>query len=69
MDVVADTTVASYADALRRFLGEVYPEVPLIDVGRRERMPGKTRLDVDGIPDLALQIFNLVGVPEQLGAP
>ena len=64
--VIADTKVASHAEELRRFLGEVYPDVPLIDVGPRDRMPGTTNISVEGAPDLALQIFNLVAVPDQL---
>lgn len=67
--VIADSKVASYADELRRFLGDVYPHVPLIDVTRREGTPGKTSLDTHGTPDLALQVSSLVGVPGQLGAP
>ena len=65
--VIADTELASHADELRKFLGETYPEVPLIDVGQRVRRAGTTNLSVDGVPDLALQIDNLVGIPEQLG--
>lgn len=65
--VIADTTLACHADELRKFIGETHPEVPLIDVGQRVRRAGTTSLSVDGIPDLALQIDNLVGIPEQLG--
>ena len=67
--VIADSKIASHAAELRRFLGERYPQVPLIDVGRRDRFPGTTSLRIDGVPDLARQIFNLVGLPGQLGAP
>jgi len=44
--VIADTKLAAHADHLRRFLGEMYPDVPLIDV--------------DGLPDLS-QIDTPVG--------
>jgi CheY-like chemotaxis protein len=64
--VIADTAIASRADDLRRFLRETYPRVPLIvlGVGRRTR----TRLAVDRIPDLALQVHGLVTSREQLSA-
>jgi hypothetical protein len=65
--VIADTELASDAEDLRRFFGETHPTVPVIDVGRRDRVPGTTSLSVDGIPDLALQVFRLVGMPEQHG--
>jgi hypothetical protein len=65
--VIADTELASHADELRRFLGETYPDVPLISVGQRARRHGTTSINVDGVPDLALQIDNLVGMREQLG--
>lgn len=65
--VIADSKLASQAEELRNFLAETYPGVPLIDVGQRPRREGTTRLSVDGVPDLALQVFNLVGMPEQLG--
>jgi CheY-like chemotaxis protein len=48
--VIADTKLASHADELRRFLGEAYPGVPLIDVGRRVRGRGTSHIDVDGVP-------------------
>jgi len=65
--VIADSKLASQAEELRSFLAEAYPGVPLIDVGQRPRREGTTSLSVDDVPDLALQIFNLVGMPEQLG--
>lgn len=65
--VIADTELASHADELRGFLGEMYPAVPLIELGQRDRTTGKNSLCVDRVSDLALQIFDLVGMPEQLG--
>lgn len=65
--VIADTKLASQADDLRAFLGETHPEVPLIDVGQRICRAGRTSLSVDEIPDLAWQVGNLAGFPEQLG--
>jgi CheY-like chemotaxis protein len=65
--VIADTRLAAHADDLRKFLGETYPDVPLIDVSQQVHTPGTTSLDLDGIPALALQIDNLVGIREQLG--
>jgi CheY-like chemotaxis protein len=63
--VIADTGLASRADELRRFLGETYPSVPLIIVGEG----GRTRttcLTVDRVPDLALQVSNLVGMRDPI---
>ena len=63
--VIADTKLAAHADELRKFIRETHPELPLIDLGQRTRRAGATRLSVDEIPDLAWQIDNLVGIPEQ----
>ncbi len=65
--VIADTELASQADELHRFLGEAYPHLPLIDVGKRARRPGTTTIDVDGVSALAWQIDHLVGVRERIG--
>ncbi|MFN0252804.1 MAG: PilZ domain-containing protein [Kofleriaceae bacterium] len=62
--VIADTKLAWRADELRKFLAEAYPQVPLIVVGERVRRYGTTRISIDRIPDLALQIDNLVGMRE-----
>jgi CheY-like chemotaxis protein len=67
--VIADTELASRADELRRFLGEMYPGVLLIVVGQRVRRQGTTNINVDDVPDLALQIGNLVSMREHLGGP
>ena len=64
--VIADTKLASHADELRKFLRDTYPGVPQIDVGQRLRKNGSASLGVDGVPDLAVQIFNLVRMPAQL---
>jgi hypothetical protein len=65
--VIAETELASHADELGRFLGEAYPDVPLISVGQRARRQATTSINVDEVPDLALQIGNIVGMREQLG--
>ena len=67
--VIADTELASRADELRRFLDEAYPRVPLIVVGRRRHGHGRTRISVDRVPDLALQIDHVVGMSGQVGSP
>jgi hypothetical protein len=58
--VIADTDVDPRADELRGFLGEAYPGVPLIVIGERGCARSVARLSVDRIPDLALQVYNLV---------
>jgi len=65
--VIADTELAARADELRRFLGETYPRVPLIVVGEGVRRHDTTWISADRIPDLALQIDNLVGLRDQPG--
>jgi len=60
--VVADTDVYPRADELRRFLGEAYPGVPLIAIGERGCARSTACLSVDRIPDLALQVYNLVSM-------
>ena len=65
--VIADTLPASHANELRKFLREMYPVVPLIEVGQRVPTRTTSRINVDGVPALALQSDNLVGIPEQRG--
>lgn len=65
--VIADTKVTSHADELRGHLRELYPRVPLIDVGEHEATHHTENRPAESVPDLALQIFNLMGEPEQLG--
>ncbi|HEY5938776.1 MAG TPA: PilZ domain-containing protein [Kofleriaceae bacterium] len=65
--VIADTKRASQANELRKFVAETYPYVRLIDIGRRVRGHGTTRLSVDGIPDLAVQIHDFVATRESVG--
>jgi CheY-like chemotaxis protein len=60
--VIADTEIASRADDLRSFLGEMYPRVPLIVVGQRRRRYGTRSISVDRTPDLAMQIHRMVGI-------
>lgn len=59
--VIGDTKPASHADELRRFFGDAYPGVPVIDVGERKPTRGTLMINVDGAATLALQIENLVG--------
>lgn len=60
--VIADTDVHPRADELRRFLGEAYPGLPLIVIGERGCARSTACLSVDRIPDLALQVYNLVSM-------
>jgi hypothetical protein len=64
--VIGDTEPAPHAAELRRFFGETYPGVPVIDVGRT-RTRGTPRITVDGAPALELPNENLVGMHEHLG--
>jgi CheY-like chemotaxis protein len=64
---IADTELTSRADELRRFLNEAYPRVPQIVIGGRCRAR-TTCLGIDRLPDLALQVYNLVGMPDQIGS-
>jgi hypothetical protein len=63
--VIADTQPASRANELRRWLGELYPEVPLLDMGQRVPARVTPMITVDGFPTVALQMGNLVGTHEQ----
>lgn len=58
--VIAETDFDLRADELRSFLREAYPCLPLIAIGERGRTRSTTCLSVDRIPDLALQVHDLV---------
>ena len=62
--VIADTEHASQANELRKFVGETYPDVRLIDIGQRVRGHGTTHVSVEG---LAMRIHDLAGMRESLG--
>lgn len=66
--VIGDTEIASSADELRTFVGETYPQVPLIVVGDGVPTRDPTTISVDDVPDLALQVNNVIDMREYLGA-
>jgi CheY-like chemotaxis protein len=59
---IADSDLDASAVELRRFIGEIYPCVPLIAIGRLRHAGASASLVVDEIPDLALQVLHLFDI-------